>query len=220
MEGTHTENGKSIRTRCTRQREQADLFNVPGFTVQTGPRMPRARRANLEGLKISNTHVLPPSPTRAIVRTKLKFLFKKQLQKSDVNSLRRMVLPKKEAETHLPVLESKEGIIINMMDMDGIHEWCFKFRFPFKNTIISDINYGLVIEAVKAGELEMREIFDGIDFSLPILGVMGMSIDYDPSFLDDSPLDYQGETMADFDGLGSGSSLVGDNDNIPADHNL
>lgn len=77
-----------------------------------------------------------------------------------------------------------------------------------------------VIEAVKAGELEMREIFDGIDFSLPILGVMGMSIDYDPSFLDDSPLDYQGETMADFDGLGSGSSLVGDNDNIPADHNL
>ncbi|KAL2455574.1 B3 domain-containing transcription factor FUS3 [Forsythia ovata] len=208
--------------------------------------MPRARRANLEALKISNSHVLPPPPTRAIARTKLKYLFKKQLQKSDVNSLRRMVLPKKEAETHLPVLEIKEGIIINMMDMDGIHEWCFKFRFwpnnssrmyvlEYTGEFVSthsliagdyilmyrdDESETYVIEAVKAGDFEMREIFDGIDLSLPILGVMGMSIDYNPSFLDDSPLDYQGESMADFNCLGSASSLVGNTDNFPADHNL
>ncbi|KAL8544308.1 hypothetical protein ACS0TY_004735 [Phlomoides rotata] len=40
-----------------------------------------------------------------------------------------MVLPKRESEMHLPALEVKEGITICMLDMDGIHEWSFKYRF-------------------------------------------------------------------------------------------
>ncbi|XP_016903652.2 B3 domain-containing transcription factor FUS3 [Cucumis melo] len=60
---------------------------------------------------------------------KLKFLFQKELKNSDVSSLRRMILPKKAAETHLPALESKEGMMITMDDLDGVHVWNFKYRF-------------------------------------------------------------------------------------------
>ncbi|KAL2532378.1 B3 domain-containing transcription factor FUS3 [Abeliophyllum distichum] len=60
---------------------------------------------------------------------RLNYLFKKQLKNSDVSTLRRIVLPKKEAEAHLPALDAKEGITINMLDMDGVHEWHLKFRF-------------------------------------------------------------------------------------------
>ncbi|TXG54929.1 hypothetical protein EZV62_020185 [Acer yangbiense] len=61
--------------------------------------------------------------------SRLTFLFQKELKNSDVSSLRRMILPKKAAETHLPVLESKEGIVISMDDLDGLHMWSFKYRF-------------------------------------------------------------------------------------------
>ncbi|KAL8142766.1 hypothetical protein V2J09_015798 [Rumex salicifolius] len=67
--------------------------------------------------------------TQAIDPRRLRFLFKKQLQNSDVNSLRRMVLPKKAAESHLPPLEIKEGMTISMDDIDGSHVWTFKYRF-------------------------------------------------------------------------------------------
>ncbi|KAK7290550.1 hypothetical protein RIF29_05051 [Crotalaria pallida] len=60
---------------------------------------------------------------------RLKFLFEKELKNSDVSSLRRMILPKKSAESFLPVLESKEGILIRMDDLDGIHVWSFKYRY-------------------------------------------------------------------------------------------
>ncbi|TQD75477.1 hypothetical protein C1H46_038978 [Malus baccata] len=40
-----------------------------------------------------------------------------------------MILPKKAAEAHLPTLESKEGMAINMDDIDGLHVWSFKYRF-------------------------------------------------------------------------------------------
>ncbi|CAN1243828.1 B3 domain-containing transcription factor FUS3, partial [Linum perenne] len=48
----------------------------------------------------------------------LRFLFQKKLKNSD-----------KAAETHLPVLESKEGIPITMYDLDGSHVWTFKYRY-------------------------------------------------------------------------------------------
>ncbi|XP_023638463.1 B3 domain-containing transcription factor FUS3 isoform X2 [Capsella rubella] len=60
---------------------------------------------------------------------KLRFLFQKELKNSDVSSLRRMILPKKAAEAHLPALECKEGIPIRMEDLDGLHVWTFKYRY-------------------------------------------------------------------------------------------
>nr|XP_016492286.1 PREDICTED: B3 domain-containing transcription factor FUS3-like [Nicotiana tabacum] len=76
-------------------------------------------------------HVPPPPPmpvARALEPTGFRFLFDKQLQNSDVSSLRRIVVPKKAAERYLPTLEIKEGFPITMDDMDGIHVWSFRYR--------------------------------------------------------------------------------------------
>ncbi|XP_062109410.1 B3 domain-containing transcription factor FUS3-like [Humulus lupulus] len=104
-------------------------------------RLPRQRRSSST---LVNLHFLFPNPgsyssshvpqsslpsTRGIDPGRLRFLFQKELKNSDVSSLRRMILPKKAAEAHLPVLESKEGMVINMDDLDGLHVWSFKYRF-------------------------------------------------------------------------------------------
>ncbi|RRT55942.1 hypothetical protein B296_00029039 [Ensete ventricosum] len=47
----------------------------------------------------------------------LKFLLQKVLKQSDVGSLGRIVLPKKEAESHLPELDARDGISIPMEDI-------------------------------------------------------------------------------------------------------
>ncbi|XP_057800539.1 B3 domain-containing transcription factor FUS3-like [Salvia miltiorrhiza] len=119
----------SARGRGRRQRNQQQRPDLLSGNVQRGPRMPRARRASLEGLALPGAHVPPLPVAREIDLSKLAYLFKKQLRNSDVGVLRRMILPKREAEIHLPVLEAKEGIPISMLDMDGIHEWWFKYRF-------------------------------------------------------------------------------------------
>ncbi|CAN4082243.1 unnamed protein product [Withania somnifera] len=76
------------------------------------------------------SHVPPPTPpARALEPTGFRFLFDKQLQNSDVSSLRRIVVPKKAAERYLPALEIKEGFPITMDDMDGIHVWSFRYRY-------------------------------------------------------------------------------------------
>ncbi|XP_011656199.1 B3 domain-containing transcription factor FUS3 [Cucumis sativus] len=118
---------------------------VPAFAstpLLRKKRMPRNRRPSSSSSSSSSSN-LPtfsfpsssssstphlPSP-RVIDPRKLKFLFQKELKNSDVSSLRRMILPKKAAETHLPALESKEGMMITMDDLDGVHVWNFKYRF-------------------------------------------------------------------------------------------
>ncbi|KAL2529252.1 B3 domain-containing transcription factor FUS3-like [Forsythia ovata] len=89
----------------------------------------RVKRTGLECLKFSSSHVPSASAAREIDPDNLEYLFGKVLKNSDVSSLRRMVIPKKSAENNLPPLEFKEGIQISMHDMDGIHQWEFKFRF-------------------------------------------------------------------------------------------
>lgn len=77
-------------------------------------------------------HVPSPFPARVIDRTRLTFLFEKELQKSDVSRLQRIVLPKKAAESYLPELENKNGFVITMDDMEGT-SWKFKLRYWFNN---------------------------------------------------------------------------------------
>ncbi|ESQ32806.1 hypothetical protein EUTSA_v10005481mg [Eutrema salsugineum] len=101
------------KRRMPRQRRSSSSFNLLSF-----PTMPP-----------SSSHVPTPLPARKIDTRKLRFLFQKELKNSDVSSLRRMILPKKAAEAHLPALESKEGIPIRMEDLDGLHVWTFKYRF-------------------------------------------------------------------------------------------
>ncbi|CAN4098090.1 unnamed protein product [Withania somnifera] len=59
----------------------------------------------------------------------LKFLLQKVLKQSDVNNLGRIVLPKREAERHLPQLESRDGISIAMEDIGTSRVWNMKYRF-------------------------------------------------------------------------------------------
>nr|XP_016463850.1 PREDICTED: B3 domain-containing transcription factor ABI3-like [Nicotiana tabacum] len=59
----------------------------------------------------------------------LKFLLQKVLKQSDVGNLGRIVLPKREAETHLPQLESRDGISIAVEDVGTSRVWNMKYRF-------------------------------------------------------------------------------------------
>ncbi|CAI9770622.1 unnamed protein product [Fraxinus pennsylvanica] len=59
----------------------------------------------------------------------LKFLLQKVLKQSDVGNLGRIVLPKKEAESHLPELESRDGISITMEDIGTSRVWNMRYRF-------------------------------------------------------------------------------------------
>ncbi|CAI9780578.1 unnamed protein product [Fraxinus pennsylvanica] len=141
-------NRKSSSSQEQREEEEPsngveDLFSGPGFNnIHRGSRMARARRTSLDSLNFPKSNVPPPPLPPVIDTTKLNYLFRKQLKNSDVSTLRRIVIPKtlvlepnydgsfqKEAEAYLPFLNAKEGITINMLDMDGVHEWCFKFRF-------------------------------------------------------------------------------------------
>ncbi|KAK4367333.1 hypothetical protein RND71_011125 [Anisodus tanguticus] len=100
-------------------------------------RSQRRRRSSLNFGSLDFPSFLPHVPThppplpvaRSLESTGFRFLFDKQLQNSDVSSLRRIVVPKKAAECYLPALEIKEGFPITMDDMDGIHVWSFRYRY-------------------------------------------------------------------------------------------
>ncbi|PSR94932.1 B3 domain-containing transcription factor [Actinidia chinensis var. chinensis] len=59
----------------------------------------------------------------------LKFLLQKVLKQSDVGNLGRIVLPKKEAEIHLPELEARDGIPIAMEDIGTSQVWNMRYWF-------------------------------------------------------------------------------------------
>ncbi|XP_076895649.1 B3 domain-containing transcription factor FUS3-like [Bidens hawaiensis] len=107
-----------------------DLAAAARFDILKKKRMPRFRRGAL-----GTSAVRPFRPYNTLgaplngSHGRLAFLFSKKLQKSDVGVLKRIVLPKKPTETHLPGLIVKEGIVLEMDDMDGMNVWCFKFRF-------------------------------------------------------------------------------------------
>ncbi|KAL7106564.1 hypothetical protein ACP275_06G001900 [Erythranthe tilingii] len=207
--------------------ERADFFSTPGFVnIHRGPRMPRSRRASLLSLTFPASHVPPPPPppppaAREIDLSKLNYLFKKQLKNSDVSALRRMVLPKRDAEIHLPVLESKEGVYISMLDMDGLHDWWFKYsrmyvlestgEFVYTHGLETD-DYILVYQNVEDGKyvIEARKkeeqdapriLLNEVVIREPNATDMALSLidegmealyEYNATFMDDTPLDYLG----------------------------
>ncbi|KAI5071201.1 hypothetical protein GOP47_0013452 [Adiantum capillus-veneris] len=64
-----------------------------------------------------------------IDETKLRFLLQKELKPSDVGSLGRIILPKKDAEISLPKLNEKEGMAIPMIDISESRVWTLRFRY-------------------------------------------------------------------------------------------
>ncbi|OIT30074.1 PREDICTED: B3 domain-containing transcription factor FUS3-like [Nicotiana attenuata] len=114
-----------------------DILNGQPYQTTKRSRSQRRRRSSINFGSLLDfpsflSHVPPPPPmpvARALEPTGFRFLFDKQLQNSDVSSLRRIVVPKKAAERYLPTLEIKEGFPITMDDMDGIHVWSFRYRY-------------------------------------------------------------------------------------------
>ncbi|KAL3695626.1 hypothetical protein R1sor_009702 [Riccia sorocarpa] len=66
---------------------------------------------------------------RPISESQIRLVIQKQLTTTDVGSLGRIILPKKEAETHLPHLPDKEGIEMCLNDYDVDRTWIMKYRF-------------------------------------------------------------------------------------------
>ncbi|KAF5729098.1 TcLEC2 [Tripterygium wilfordii] len=64
---------------------------------------------------------------------RLRELLKKELKNSDVGSLGRIVLPKREAQENLPNLTDKEGMQIVMRDVYSYKHWSFKYKFWSNN---------------------------------------------------------------------------------------
>ncbi|XP_022720461.1 B3 domain-containing transcription factor LEC2-like [Durio zibethinus] len=64
---------------------------------------------------------------------RLRMLLKKELKNSDVGSLGRIVLPKKEAEVNLPTLSDKEGILVMIKDVYSNQMWTLKYKFWSNN---------------------------------------------------------------------------------------
>ncbi|GKV10930.1 hypothetical protein SLEP1_g22234 [Rubroshorea leprosula] len=64
---------------------------------------------------------------------RLRVLLKKDLKNSDVASLGRIVLPKREAEENLPKLSDKEGIPVVMRDIYSKQAWTLKYKFWINN---------------------------------------------------------------------------------------
>ncbi|XP_077219551.1 uncharacterized protein LOC143853715 [Tasmannia lanceolata] len=63
------------------------------------------------------------------IKEKLRFLLQKKLRKTDVSSLGRIVLPKRDAEANLPLLPVKEGIQIPVSDTTSSNVWIMQYRF-------------------------------------------------------------------------------------------
>ncbi|KAL3526252.1 hypothetical protein ACH5RR_010908 [Cinchona calisaya] len=108
---------------------------VAGISFKNGKRkkrISRLKRSSISTMRLpfpSSSHASQLVPARVIDPVRLRFLFEKELQRSDVGPLKRIVLPKRAAEEYLPVLETKEGMFITMDDMDGNHVWRLKFRY-------------------------------------------------------------------------------------------
>ncbi|KAI4339492.1 hypothetical protein MLD38_024433 [Melastoma candidum] len=192
--GENNEDGIDTAKNVDNGGSPRDLVSETSFGFQRRrKRMARYRRrpsitfVTLGPSSPASSALTSPSPAAAMDRRKLRFLFEKELKNSDVSPLKRMVLPKKAAEAHLPALDSKEGIIISMDDLDGLHVWSFKYRFwpnnnsrmyvlentgDFVNThglrpgdsIVvyqDDQSPNFVIQAKKAGEEEEDMYTDG-----------------------------------------------------------
>ncbi|KAG9452959.1 hypothetical protein H6P81_005863 [Aristolochia fimbriata] len=122
------------RSDTARELVTADFLDAASVRANRKKRMARQRRSvgsifPLPPLLPKLVIHSPPPVPRIMQDTHFRFLLQKELQNSDVSSLGRMVLPKKEAEAHLPTLSARDGITITMEDMETAYVWNFKYRY-------------------------------------------------------------------------------------------
>ncbi|KAH7330767.1 hypothetical protein KP509_20G000700 [Ceratopteris richardii] len=102
----------------------------------TLPEICRKRSQRKRAMSYNHLSANIGSPTRqlrwntnAVETSDLQLLVEKELKPSDVGSLGRIILPKRQAEEKLPHLESKEGLTMLFQDIQTMQTWELKFRF-------------------------------------------------------------------------------------------
>nr|WDY36100.1 ABA insensitive 3 [Paeonia rockii] len=95
------------------------------------PQATKSHKADRQAPQTQNSQRQTASGKRQGLKSEknLRFLLQKVLKQSDVGSLGRIVLPKKEAETHLPELDARDGISIAMEDIGTSRVWNMRYRF-------------------------------------------------------------------------------------------
>lgn len=125
----------SRKSRIAKRRVHGNDQNQPRLTIKAaavgGAPVQIGRQDNL-----GHQSVAAPSAKQGkqgLSTDNLVFLLAKQLSPSGVSSLGRIVLPKKEAEAHLPHLVASEGVFLPMTDFDSGQAWLFRYRFWSNN---------------------------------------------------------------------------------------
>ncbi|KAA8519769.1 hypothetical protein F0562_014025 [Nyssa sinensis] len=183
--------GDKVRNTCFMQslglsklHEQERLHALITRAARTKRKMARQKSASLKrnlsnggssAVPSSNTLTACAIPTQSNNRNehkdlytfctpekRLRMLLTKELKKSDVGNLGRIVLPKREAEENLPSLFSKEGILIVIRDVYSSQEWSMRYRFwsnnnsrmyVLENTAAVTSNPTFILPAAEAIEL-------------------------------------------------------------------
>ncbi|KAL6953203.1 hypothetical protein U1Q18_038130 [Sarracenia purpurea var. burkii] len=203
-----------------------DLLATMSLRLHKKKRMPRRRRSSLNAsappmtIPTFSSHVsspsTPPLPSaRAIDRTRLRFLFQKELRTSDVGSLRRMIIPKKAAESYLPTLMEKKGFFISMDDMDSMHVWSFKFSWLRKaQAVIYQVirarkasGQNICIDSTRntindyfSDDFEVNDSGQG-PVNFPTMDDNGMPFVHEATFSSDSETSYVYDTTSSNDSL-------------------
>ncbi|MCO5558704.1 hypothetical protein L7F22_012290 [Adiantum nelumboides] len=112
---------EACRRRIQRQRKRA--MNYDHLCTNFG-----ALTSSLAWNRVSTTFLYLVWQNN-VVPSDLQFLLQKELQPSDVGSLGRIILPKRQAEEMLPHLDTKEGLHISFKDLQSSQTWKLRFRF-------------------------------------------------------------------------------------------
>ncbi|CAL5070795.1 unnamed protein product [Urochloa decumbens] len=84
--------------------------------------------AEIEDLNQGNGHIINVM-SKTVNCQDYRIILRKDLTNSDVGNIGRIVLPKKDAEPNLPILEDKDGLILEMDDFELPAVWKFKYRY-------------------------------------------------------------------------------------------
>nr|CAB3488678.1 unnamed protein product [Digitaria exilis] len=84
--------------------------------------------SEIEDLNQDNGHIINVQ-SNAVNCQDYRMILRKDLTNSDVGNIGRIVLPKKDAEPNLPILEDKDGLMLEMDDFELPAVWKFKYRY-------------------------------------------------------------------------------------------
>ncbi|RZR75238.1 hypothetical protein BHM03_00052482, partial [Ensete ventricosum] len=103
----------------------------------------------------------------------LRFLLQKELRNSDVSQLGRIVLPKvnNKAEAHLPNLTSRDGIFINMDDLENL-----------QNAPVDEGIFDSILSDIVVGSVRYSDLFLPLAEGMNITNGYGLSYAFEEDF--------------------------------------